>query len=117
MRIPLRQVATLSGDKSLNILNTFMKETNKALNWIEFGDGTNRENMAIDFVTITNAAGYVADAEIVVPHTLNGVPKGYIVINQSVAGSLYDSGTAWTTTNIYLKFDVAGAATIKIMVF
>jgi len=117
MRIPLRQISTMSGDQAVNVLNTFMKEVNKALNWIEFGIGTKQENMAIGFATITNAGGYSANTKITVSHSLSKVPIGYIVINQSVAGSLYDDGTAWTNTKIYLKFNVAGAATIKIMVF
>jgi hypothetical protein len=122
MRIPrreVRQIDSLSGADYPNIeeINSHMRDVFDALNWVEFGDGTDAENMAIDFVTITNAGGYAADAKITVPHSLKKVPTGYIIYNQSVAGSLYDDGTAWTRTNIYLKFSTAGASTIKIMIF
>lgn len=116
MRVPLRQISTMSGDQAVNVLNTFMKETHKALNWIEFGDGTTQENMAIIFVTSTNASGS-ADRELTLTHTLDHVPYGYIVIKQNAKGTLYDGSTANTTTKLYLKWSETSAVTFTVMVF
>lgn len=50
-----------------------------------------------------------------VAHTLKRVPIGFLVANVNKAGIIYDSGTAWTETNIYLKCSVANAA-VKLIV-
>lgn len=53
-----------------------------------------------------------AGTEFAVSHNLrNGdiatIPKGYIILQQTGAGSLYPSGTTWTSSTIYLKSDGA----------
>jgi hypothetical protein len=58
----------------------------------------------------------LADTEFSVSHTLKRVPSGYLVVNRDKAGVVYDSGTAWTVTEIYLKCNVA-STNIKIIVF
>lgn len=70
---------------------------------IRFGNGitTERgENISGEFRTIVTTT---ADTEVTVPHTLGSVPIGYLVINIDKGGVIYDSGTAWTKTNIYIK--------------
>lgn len=74
---------------------------------VRFGDGVSgarSENIAGEFRTVTTAG---ANTEVVVPHTLGEVPIGRIVLRQDKAGHIYDSTTAWTKTNIYIKCDVA----------
>lgn len=56
------------------------------------------------------------DTEFAVTHNLNRIPVGYWVVRQDKAASFYDSGTAWTTTKIFLKCSVA-TVTISIYVF
>jgi len=80
---------------------------------VRFGDGVDNvrgENMSGEFHAFTTAG---ANTEVVVPHTLGAIPVGRIVISQDKAGSLYSSTTAWTSTNIYVKCDVA-TVTFKI---
>lgn len=55
-----------------------------------------------------------ADTEFVVPHTLNFqtraiVPGNYFVTRINKGGVVYDSGTTWTSSNIYLKCSAAHA--------
>ena len=57
-----------------------------------------------------------ANAENTVAHTLKRVPTGFIVTYIDKAGVVYDSGTAWTNSNIYLKCDVANC-NVKVLVF
>jgi len=56
------------------------------------------------------------DTEDTVSHGLGRVPTGFLVVNLDKAGIVYDGGTAWTSTNIYLKCNVASVAT-KIFIF
>lgn len=72
------------------------------------------DNFDMDMTEFT--ADAVADAENTIAHGLGKIPSGYIVYYQDAAGSLYDSGTSWTSTNIYLKSSVADV-TYKILVF
>lgn len=72
------------------------------------------DNFNANILTIADSGN--ADSENEVAHTIKRVPAGFIVINIDKAGVVYDSGTAWTATNIYLKCDVANCE-IKILVF
>ena len=51
-----------------------------------------------------------ANAEFSVTHHLDRVPNGYIITKNDAACSVYDSGTTWTSTTIYLKCDTANVA-------
>jgi hypothetical protein len=46
------------------------------------------------------------DVEFSITHHLKRQPNGFIVTKTDKACNVYDSGTAWTTTAIYLKCDV-----------
>jgi len=72
------------------------------------------DNFDAQIISITDTG--LADTEFIVAHTLKRIPTGFIIINNNKAGVVYDSGTAWTATNIYLKCDVA-SCTIKLLVF
>lgn len=77
-------------------------------NRVRFGsgtDGTEGENISGEFQVFTTSA--TPDAENTIAHTLGAVPIGYIVLKQDKAGSLYSGTTTWTSTNIYLKSDIA----------
>lgn len=57
-----------------------------------------------------------ANTEFSVTHHLDRVPVGFFVTNADKAVSVYASGTAWTSTTIYLKADAANAAiTISVL--
>lgn len=59
------------------------------------------ENILGQFVTYTTNSS--SNTEDTVSHNLGSVPVGYIVVRQNKAGSVYDSGTTWTSGNLYLK--------------
>ena len=69
-----------------------------------------------DAVLLDYTSNGSPDTEDAVAHLLGRVPVGRIVYRQDKAGSLYDSGTAFTASNIYLQSDVATVA-FKIIVF
>lgn len=57
----------------------------------------------------------LADTDTALAHGLNRVPVGYIVVSKSAATVVYNGSSAWTSTLIYLRANVA--ATIKLFVF
>ena len=67
------------------------------------------DNFNAQIVTVTDTG--LVNTEFVVAHTLKQVPIGFIVINIDKAGVVYNSGTIWTTANIYLKCSVASCLT------
>jgi hypothetical protein len=84
---------------------------------IRFGngvDGANLENISGQWQQFTSDG--VANTEFSVAHTVGAIPVGYIIVWQDKAGSLYQgptTGTAWTSTAVYLKCSVA-SVTFKI---
>jgi hypothetical protein len=82
-------------------------------------DGMFREIASIPFnqsESISVADTGDANTEFSVTHHLDRVPVGFFVTNTDKAVSVYDSGTAWTSTTIYLKANVANAAiTISVL--
>jgi hypothetical protein len=71
-------------------------------------DGSAGENISGEFQDLTSHAS--ANTEFAVAHTIGSVPVGFITLYQDKAGSLYQApstGTAWTSSNIYLKSDVS----------
>lgn len=59
------------------------------------------ENILGQFVTYTSNSS--ANTEDGVPHNLGSVPVGYIVVRINKGGVVYDSGTTWTSSKIFLK--------------
>jgi len=77
---------------------------------IRFGDGTDGElgeNISGEFQVVSDTGA--ADTEFSVSHTLGAIPIGFLVTNIDKGGVVYDSGTAWTSTTIYLKCSAANA--------
>lgn len=78
---------------------------------VSFGTGVDGErghNISGEFQQFTSSA--TPDAENTIAHTVGSIPIGYIVMHQDKAGSLYQgptTGTSWTSSNVYLKCDVA----------
>ena len=66
--------------------------------------------------TISSVTTGGAGTELAIPHTLKRVPSGYLVLSRDQAGIVYDGSTAWTTSNIYIKANVA-TLKLKIMTF
>lgn len=72
------------------------------------------DNVDCRRVTFTSSA--TPDAENTVAHDLGKVPTGYIIYSLNKAAVVYLGTTTWTSSNIYLKVNVASVA-VKIIVF
>ena len=58
---------------------------------------------------VTVADTGTADVEFSANHYLGRVPAGFLVTKTNKAAVVYNSGTAWNTTTIYLKCNAANA--------
>lgn len=97
------QVSTLDKD----LTNVFLAMQGR-IRFGAVGDGDRGENISGEWQVFTSSA--TPDAENTIAHTIGAVPQGYIIVGQDKAGSLYQlaaTGTAWTSTNLYLKCDIA----------
>ncbi len=112
-------------DKRLNIPDIDSEEFRRELAEVLFkysmklsdiinGDIRITENLNVKILTISDSGN--ANSENTVAHTLKRAPIGFMVVNIDKAGIVYDSGTAWTASNLYVKCNVANAA-IKLLVY
>ena len=69
------------------------------------------DNWEAQIITVTLT---LADTEQAIPHTLKRIPEGYVLVSNDKAAIIYDGTTAWTTTNIYIRSNVA-ATTVKVI--
>ena len=59
---------------------------------------------------LTVADSGSANAEFTVSHNLGRIPNGFILTKSDKACNVYDSGSTWTTSALYLKCDAANVA-------
>ena len=81
---------------------------------ISFGTQVNGQDQNIAGAMVEIANTGAANTQFTVTHNLGRVPLFYDVKYLNVAGTIYDSGTVWTATSIYLKCSIANA---KLRVF
>ncbi len=76
---------------------------------LSFGDGTDADNIKGLWVSGTSHA--TPDTEFTVTHNLGQIPVGFLDVGyKDKAGVFYRGGTTWTTSEIYLKCNVASVA-------
>ena len=80
-------------------------------NDLRLGNVSFRENSR--FTTTSHA---VADTEFELEHNLGRVPAGFIIIKKDKAGTIYDSGTAWTKNSVFLKCDKSSMTFILVFI-
>lgn len=84
-----------------NYRNVF-EQTDKILRGnVSFGDGTNTDNVFGVWVTVISPVA--PNTQFTVNHKLGQVPVAFDVKRKNAAGDVYDSGTPWTKTQIFLK--------------
>lgn len=114
-------VATLepprSGDKSLKDYAVSLKKIYEQLarvvnGRLSLGDGATPDNIAGAWANAVTPPA--PDTQFVLTHNLGRIPVGWLSVYQNKAASLYDSGTPWTATQIFLKCDIA---TVHVKVF
>ena len=98
-------------EKSLEVeLQNYVKDLANLLNGgVKFSD-----NFNANLITVSDTG--VADTTFVVTHNLKRVPIGYMPFYLNKAGVVYDAGTPWTASAIYLKCNVASTL-VKLLIF
>lgn len=77
---------------------------------VSFGSGSAQDtSQNISGVWATGTTPVTPGTLFTVNHTLGRVPVGFDVKRMDEAGSIYDSGTPWTATQIFLKSSAASA--------
>jgi hypothetical protein len=79
---------------------------------LSFGKGISPDNIAGAWGAVADTG--LANTDFTITHNLLYVPTGFILINQSLGGAIYQGVGAWTTTTITLRCTVAHD---KILVF
>jgi len=93
-----------------NVLSEFTNSVIEILNGgILFSDN-------FDCKLVTYTSNGTPDTEDTLAHGLGRTPTGYLVYGMDKAAIVYDGGTAFTATNLYLKCNVATAA-VRLIVF
>jgi hypothetical protein len=74
---------------------------------ISYGQGIDTPDQNIDGKMVDIPDTGLANTQFIVIHNLNRIPNFYDVKYQNLATSIFDSGTAWTKTQIFLKSSIA----------
>lgn len=102
LRDLLRTLLRVIDDQSANLAAIL----NRGVNFTE-----NFDSRSLSF-----SSSGTPNAENTVAHTLGRIPTGFIVTSIDKSANVYLGGTAWTSTNVYLKVDIATVA-VKVIVF
>ena len=83
---------------------------------LSFGTGVAGEIAGVFDAQYIQAISHATpDTEFIVHHELDRIPQMFLVARKDRAGDVYDSGTAWTDSAIYLKVTVASVQ-LKLLV-
>ena len=99
--------------KDPHIKEQFTQVKEWAMKLQQMLDSTFRRVAVIPFnqsESLTVADSGNANTEFSKTHHLGRIPNGFLVTKSDKACSVYDSGTAWTISTIYLKCDAANVA-------
>ena len=72
---------------------------------LSFGNGITPDNIAGVWAAIADTG--LANTDFTFTHNLLYIPTGFIVVNQSLAGVIYQGSVAWSKTTITLRCSVA----------
>lgn len=81
---------------------------------ISFGTSVNSDDQNIQGAMVEIADSGAANSSITVTHNLGYIPKFYDIKYASKATQVFDFGTAWTTTKIFLA---SSTANTKLRIF
>jgi hypothetical protein len=93
-------------------IGRYLRNIRDAVNGrITFGDGTNIDNIAGKWISVTSHAS--GGTETAIQHDLGVVPVGMLMMVPPASGTVVRGATAWSTTHIYLTFS-ANSQTAKL---
>lgn len=100
----------ITENQALVLSNQIKDITDKINGGIGHGSGVDGHRGNVDEQHVDVICPPVANTEFAVPHGLNRLPNGVVVIRKDRAVDVYDSSSgSWDETIIYLKATVASA--------
>lgn len=81
---------------------------------VSFGNGVTRDNIDGEWATVLDTGPNNTDFTIT--HNMLRIPIGFILMNQSKGGIIYQGSVPWTTTTITLKCDLVDNNSILIFI-
>ena len=101
-------------DQSLLRLRKTYEQLARVVNGLlSFGDGTSRDNIDGNWITVTTPG--TPNTDFIVNHNLNRIPVGYIVMSKNAACDIYTGSVAATATQLTLRATV-GAVLLKLFI-
>lgn len=82
----------------------------------ELGNGLRKLTFEDNFESNFKEIELPANSETAVEHSLNKVPKYYIIVGQSAEGQIIDGDTPFDESFIYLKNTSANLITLKLII-
>jgi hypothetical protein len=85
---------------------------------VSFGASTNNtdQDINMDCFKATGTTPGTANTEFSISHQLGRIPVGFLVASVDQAAIIYKSTTAWTSSHIYLKCNVASVNYFVILI-
>lgn len=122
MQVPdapiVRDQKSDDGARAIQFFMERMAEVARSISFLDSDGGVadGRKPVNIDGVWVAYTSNGTADTEDTVAHNLGRVPVGFFVGLPDKSAIIYESGTAATTTNIFLKSSAVTTA-VNILVF
>lgn len=105
----MKPIAIEYGTDVPTVIRQFSDDLVKILRKISFGSSDNKGlHQNVDGVWLIGTTNAVANTETIFNHTLARIPEGFKTLSVDQAGVLYKGATAWSTTQISIKCNVAG---------
>jgi hypothetical protein len=85
---------------------------------VSFGHSTSNtdQDINLDCFKVTGTAPGTANTEFAISHSLGRIPIGFLVASVDQAAIIYKSTTAWTSSHVYLKCNVASVNYLVILI-
>ena len=109
----LKGFTTLSNLKTVEELSRYYSIVVDEIKAILNGKISFSENVEVSSVSVTFTS---AGTEVIVNHTLQVIPIGYVVIGRDSDFTVYDGITSWTAQYISLRASASGNARILVIV-
>lgn len=98
-------------------MNYALRRISKVTGNISFGlSNTDASKNIVGYWALNLVTPATANSQFSIAHSLGYVPIGFHVVNKNTSCDLYASGTAWTSSEVFLKCTVA-SATVNLFIF
>jgi hypothetical protein len=122
MQVPdapiVRDAKSDEGARAIQFFMDRIAEVARSISFLDAAGGTadGRKPVNLDAVWVQYVSNASADTEDTVAHNLGRIPVGFLIGLPDKSAIIYESGTAMTLTDLYLKSS-ATSTTVNLLVF